>query len=47
MASAKQRGGAIKLVNPSKFALQTLRLVGVLSLFEIYETEDEAVASFA
>lgn len=47
MASAKQRGGAIKLVNPSKFALQTLRLVGVLSLFEIFENEDQAVESFA
>ena len=47
MASVKQRGGAIKLVNPSKFALQTLRLVGVLSLFEIFENEDQAVASFA
>jgi len=47
MASAKQRGGAIKLVNPSKFALQTLRLVGVLSLFEIFDTEDKAVESFA
>lgn len=47
MASAKQRGGAIKLVNPSKFALQTLRLVGVLGLFEIFETEDKAVESFS
>ena len=47
MASAKQRGGAIKLVNPSKFAIQTLRLVGVLPLFEIFDAEDKAVESFA
>src|SRR3989475_9330277 len=46
MASAKQRGGALKLVNPSKFALQTLRLVGVLNLFEVFDDEDTAVASF-
>ena len=46
MASAKQRGGSVKLVNPSKFALQTLRLVGVLGLFEVFESEDQAVESF-
>jgi len=47
MVSAKQRGGSLRLVNPSKFALHTLRLVGVLGLFEVFETEDQAVASFA
>lgn len=47
MASAKQRGGALKLVNPSKFAVQTLRLVGVLGLFEVFDTEDKAVESFS
>lgn len=46
MVSAKQRGGALKLVNPSKFAVQTLRLVGVLNLFEIFQDEETAVASF-
>ncbi len=46
LASAKQRGGNIKLVQPSKFASQTLRLVGVLNLFEIFDTDDDAVASF-
>lgn len=46
MASAKQRGGALKLINPSKFAVQTLRLVGVLNLFEIFQDEETAVASF-
>ena len=30
MASAKQRGGGVKLVNPSKFVVQTLKLIGVL-----------------
>jgi anti-sigma B factor antagonist len=47
LVSAKQRGGNIKLVNPSKFAVQTLRLVGVLNLFEIFENDEAAVESFA
>jgi len=47
LASTKQRGGNVKLVQPSKFAVQTLRLVGVLSLFEIFENDDAAVESFA
>jgi anti-sigma B factor antagonist len=47
LASTRQRGGNIKLVQPSKFAIQTLRLVGVLSLFEIFDDDDAAVESFA
>lgn len=47
LASAKQRGGNIKLVQPSKFAVQTLRLVGVLNLFEVYDDDDAAAESFA
>jgi anti-sigma B factor antagonist len=46
LASAKKRCGNIKLVQPSKFAVQTLRLVGVLNLFEIFENDDAAVESF-
>jgi anti-sigma B factor antagonist len=46
LASTKQRGGNIKLVQPSKFAVQTLRLVGVLNLFEVFENDDAAVESF-
>jgi anti-sigma B factor antagonist len=46
MTSAKQLGGAVKLVNPSRFTTQTLRLVGVLNLFEVFSDETEAVASF-
>src|SRR5262249_25845963 len=37
LAPTKQRGGNIKLVQPSKFAVQTLRLIGVLNLFEIFD----------
>ena len=37
LTAAKQRGGSLKLLNPSKFVLQTLKLVRVLSLFEVFE----------
>jgi anti-sigma B factor antagonist len=47
LASTKQRGGNIKLVQPSKFAVQTFRLVGVLNLFEVFDDDDAAVESFA
>jgi hypothetical protein len=33
-------------VNPSKFVVQTLRLIGVLNLFAVFSDEDSAVASF-
>jgi hypothetical protein len=36
----------IKLVSPSKFAVQTLKLVGVLNLFEVFDDDDKAVESF-
>jgi anti-sigma B factor antagonist len=47
LTAAKQRGGSLKLLNPSKVALQTLKLVRVLSLFEVFEDQDSAVASFS
>jgi anti-sigma B factor antagonist len=47
LASTKQRGGSIKLVRPSKFAVHSLRMVGVLNLFEVFEDDDAAVESFA
>ena len=47
LSIAKQRGGALKLVNPSKLAVQTLKIVGLLNLFEIYEDEGQAVSSFS
>lgn len=47
LASTKQRGGSLKLVKPSSFAVKTLRLVGVLNLFEVFDDDDAAVESFA
>lgn len=46
LASTKQRGGNLKLVKPSAFAVKTLRLVGVLNLFEIFDDDNAAVESF-
>ena len=44
--TAKQQGGAVKLVNPTKFVLQTLKLVGLLNVFEVHTDETAAVKSF-
>ena len=46
LTSAKQQGGSLKLVNPSKFVLQTLKLVGLVNLFEIFTDSQAAVESF-
>ncbi len=47
LTSAKQRGGSLKLLNPSRLALQTLKIVGLLNLFEVFDDENRALASFA
>ena len=46
LTTAKQKGGSLKLVNPSKLALQTLKIVGLLSLFEVFDDEAAAVESY-
>ncbi len=46
LTSAKQQGGSLKLVNPSKFVVQTLKLVGLLNLFEVFGDTQAAAASF-
>lgn len=47
LASTKQQGGSLKLVSPSKFVIQTLKLVGLLNLFEVFPDTQAAAASFA
>ena len=39
-------GGNAKLVNPSPFVLKIFKMVGILPLFTVHETEDEAVAAY-
>ena len=46
LTTAKQSGGAIRLLKPSKFTVQTLKMVGLLSLFTTFEDPKDAVASF-
>jgi len=46
LTTSKSRGGNVKLVNPSKLALQTLKIVGLVNLFEIFNDEGQAVQSF-
>ena len=46
LTAAKQNAGSVKLLRPSKFAIQTLRMTGLIGLFEVFENEDQAVASF-
>ena len=46
LTAAKQAGGAIRLLKPSKFTVQTLKMVGLLNLFSVFEDETQAVASF-
>ncbi len=47
LSQTKLHGGSLKLVNPSEFAVKTLRVVGVLNLFEVYTDVGDAVQSFA
>ena len=46
LTMAKQNGGAIRLLKPSKFTVQTLKMVGLLNLFTTFEDAEAAVASF-
>ena len=46
LTSAKQKGGSIKLLNPSKFTVQTLKMICLLELFEVFDDQEKAVASF-
>ncbi|HTQ61438.1 MAG TPA: STAS domain-containing protein [Candidatus Solibacter sp.] len=46
LTTAKKSGGAIRLLKPSKFTVQTLKMVGVLNLFSTYDDLPEALASF-
>jgi anti-sigma B factor antagonist len=46
LTASKQRGGALRLLNPSRFVLQTLKMIGLLSLFQIFEDQEQAVESF-
>ena len=46
LTSAKSRGGDLRLLSPSRMAVQTLKIVGLLKLFQVFDDEQEALASF-
>jgi len=46
LTSARKQGGSVKLLKPSKFAVQSLKLIGLLSQFEVFQDTQAAVASF-
>jgi len=46
LTAAKKLGGSIKLLKPSKFVLQTLKMVALQKLFEIFDQPDQAISSF-
>ena len=46
LTAAKQQGGALKLLNPTKFAMQSLKMIGLLNLFEVYDDQEAALSSF-
>lgn len=47
LTSAKRLGGSLKLVNPAKPVVQTLKMCNLLPLFDVYAEETEAVESFS
>jgi anti-sigma B factor antagonist len=47
MTSCKQHAGGIRLLNPSKFTIQTLKMIGLLQLFEVFDNQQQAVGSFS
>ncbi len=43
----KQKGGSVKLIQPSRPAELALKMCNVLPLFEVYAEEEQALASFS
>ena len=42
----KKAGGALKLVNPSRRVMDFLKLTRLITIFEVFETRDEAISSW-
>lgn len=45
LRTSTKAGGNVKLVKPAGFVEKMLKMVGVLDLFEIFESEEDAVAA--
>jgi anti-sigma B factor antagonist len=46
LRNAKEAGGDVRLVSPSSFVERTFKMVGILRLFQVFSTEEEAIASY-
>jgi anti-sigma B factor antagonist len=44
--NAKNKGGKVKLLKPTRLAQQLLSITGLLSVFETFDDEAAAIASF-
>jgi len=45
LRQATKAGGGVKLVNPASFVAKTFKMVGILSLFGVYESEEDALVA--
>jgi anti-anti-sigma factor len=45
LRQANRIGGTVKLVKPASFVAKTLKMVGILPLFTVYDSEGDAVAA--
>jgi anti-sigma B factor antagonist len=45
LRQANKVGGTVKLVKPAPFVAKTFKMVGILPLFEVYESEADALAA--
>jgi anti-sigma B factor antagonist len=43
LRQTNKAGGKLKLVNPSNFVAKTFKMVGILSLFSVHSSEQEAI----
>lgn len=46
LSTAKKNGGGLKLARPTEFVHDVLRATRLLNVLELYESEQEALASF-
>jgi anti-sigma B factor antagonist len=46
LRQSNEKGGDVRLVNPSPFAEKTFKMVGILRLFQVFPTEEEALESY-
>ena len=45
-ATLTNKGGRLKLLNPSKLIRHSLKVIGLLGIFEVFDDEAQALASF-